>query len=186
MDGWTHQPRGFPFPFAPELVTHSLSPKSWHIFYNNKYTGIVSGALVFNDDGHVLLLRRASSDFVPGKWEPPGGMVEQDDQSLLHACARELKEEAGLVPHYMRGAVGEGYSFEGSEGKLYYRFTLLIDVEEGEVKTDPAEHSEYRWATEKEVREEKMADGTEMSITFPAVKEVLLQGLRMKNVPNGH
>lgn len=45
----------------------------------------------------TLLVRRAASDSYPLKWEIPGGSVSPArDASVLHAAARELREETGL------------------------------------------------------------------------------------------
>ncbi|KAK0717544.1 NUDIX hydrolase domain-like protein [Lasiosphaeria miniovina] len=44
----------------------------------------------------VLLVQRAAHDTMPLRWETPGGGCDDDDTSILHSCARELFEEAGL------------------------------------------------------------------------------------------
>ena len=55
------------------------------------YRHSVSVACVVTDErGRVLLVRRADND----EWEPPGGVVEQDED-LLSALAREVREESG-------------------------------------------------------------------------------------------
>ncbi len=55
------------------------------------YRHSVSVAGVVTDElGRVLLVRRADND----EWEPPGGVVERDED-LLSALAREVHEESG-------------------------------------------------------------------------------------------
>src|SRR5215470_7771664 len=55
------------------------------------YRHSVSVAGVVTDErGRVLLVRRADND----EWEPPGGVVERDED-LLSALAREIHEESG-------------------------------------------------------------------------------------------
>jgi 8-oxo-dGTP diphosphatase len=52
-------------------------------------------ALVFDEQGRVLLHQRAGTDFLPGYWDFPSGHVE--DESFTAATVRELREETGLV-----------------------------------------------------------------------------------------
>jgi len=56
---------------------------------------VVARAFIVRD-GHVLLLRRAVWDAMPGAWELPGGKVDPDE-SVEAGLIRELLEETGLV-----------------------------------------------------------------------------------------
>lgn len=60
-------------------------------------------AIVHNDDGEVLLMRRCDN----GKWEPPGGFVDPDE-TPAQAAERETLEETGLIVRAVRliGLVG--------------------------------------------------------------------------------
>jgi 8-oxo-dGTP pyrophosphatase MutT (NUDIX family) len=49
-------------------------------------------AIVTDEGGRVLLVRRSDT----GEWEPPGGVVEQDED-LLTALVREVREETGIT-----------------------------------------------------------------------------------------
>jgi mutator protein MutT len=53
-----------------------------------------SSAVVHDDDGRILLSRRAS-DPQAGKWDLPGGFVEEGEHPL-DSLRRELREEAGV------------------------------------------------------------------------------------------
>lgn len=53
-------------------------------------------ALVRNDNGEYLLLRRSkNSRTQPGKWDLPGGKVDPGE-TLEEAVTREVREETGL------------------------------------------------------------------------------------------
>ncbi|MEU8583891.1 NUDIX hydrolase [Streptomyces abikoensis] len=54
---------------------------------------MAAGALFFNDQGDVLLVRPS---YKP-KWEIPGGYIEVGESPLI-ACRREVEEELGITP----------------------------------------------------------------------------------------
>ena len=56
---------------------------------------VAIAGIVFDDDGRVLLIRRASAPGV-GLWTVPGGKLEPGE-TLAQAVAREVREETGLV-----------------------------------------------------------------------------------------
>jgi 8-oxo-dGTP diphosphatase len=75
---------------------------------------VAVGAVVFRQDGHVLLVKRARPPSV-GAWTLPGGKVEAAE-SLAAAIVREVREETGLVVR-VRASLGavelarEGFRF---------------------------------------------------------------------------
>ncbi|KAE8165720.1 hypothetical protein BDV40DRAFT_297127 [Aspergillus tamarii] len=63
----------------------------------------VIGAAIFqhptSENRSLLLLQRASHETAfPNAWELPGGHVEQTDDTVAHAVAREVLEETSLTP----------------------------------------------------------------------------------------
>ncbi len=52
------------------------------------------GAVVFDERGRLLLVRRANPP-ARGSWSLPGGRIE-DGESEIEACRREVAEETGL------------------------------------------------------------------------------------------
>ncbi|WP_409183176.1 NUDIX hydrolase [Amycolatopsis sp. VS8301801F10] len=66
------------------------------------------GGIVFDDQGRLLLIRRAH-DPGKGQWSLPGGRVEPGETDH-EAVIRELREETGLDvrPHTLTGSVVRG------------------------------------------------------------------------------
>ena len=59
--------------------------------------GAAVSILLESNDGMVLVTRRSSTmRTFPNVWVPPGGKIDKEDDSLLDAGLRELKEETGL------------------------------------------------------------------------------------------
>jgi len=61
----------------------------------------VARLIVKNDEGKVLILRRANSFHATGDWCLPGGKVDYGD-TVEASAARELEEETALVSHSLR------------------------------------------------------------------------------------
>ena len=67
--------------------------RRWSMLATNTRFTVTAGAIIFNDAGHVLLLKhrfRAGSG-----WGLPGGFLEAGEQPL-DALKRELREEIGM------------------------------------------------------------------------------------------
>jgi 8-oxo-dGTP diphosphatase len=71
-------------------------------------------ALCVDTDGRLLLARRAGSPFA-GRWDLPGGFVDEDEHPL-DTIRRELREETGLEvePEDFVGVWVDRYSEDGS------------------------------------------------------------------------
>jgi ADP-ribose pyrophosphatase YjhB (NUDIX family) len=61
--------------------------------YRNPLPGVV---VLVEDAGKVLLCRRSSESFQPGRWCLPGGFIEHEED-FLSAGIREVREETGLA-----------------------------------------------------------------------------------------
>ena len=97
-------------------------------------------------DDKILLAKRSTGDpNVFGKWEFPGGKVEQDENEL-DAIEREIKEEFELVikaQHFIVNNVCE-YPTKTVDLRLY-----SCNYESGDFKLH--DHSEYKWVTKEEI-----------------------------------
>jgi 8-oxo-dGTP diphosphatase len=98
-------------------------------------------AILRNEKGEFLLLRRAeNSHSNPGKWDLPGGKLNQEE-ILEEAIVREVREETGIsiVPGEIAGYV----AFELPQKKV-----ISIIYDGGYVISDVKlsyEHTEYAW-----------------------------------------
>ena len=111
----------------------------------------VVAALIENDN-KVLLARRSTGDInVLGKWEFPGGKVEQDENEFK-AIEREIKEEFELTikaTEFITNNVCE-YPTKVVDLRLY-----KCDYVSGEFKLH--DHSEYKWVNKEELLEYDLA-----------------------------
>ncbi|KAL8918694.1 MAG: hypothetical protein Q9172_005323 [Xanthocarpia lactea] len=144
---------------------------------------LATGAIVFSAS-RILLLQRAPGDTMPNRWETPGGAYD-NDQTILHAVARELWEETMLVARSVGPMVGEGYTFKTRSGKMVRKLNFIVEVERRggdgdgdgdgnfEVRLRPEEHQGSVWATKEEVRACKVRD-VEIGFTSPEQEAVVL------------
>lgn len=166
---------------------------------------VATGALVFDtsmDTDRVLLIQRAAHDSMPNRWEVPGGSCDAEDATILHAVARELWEEAGLVASSIGPQVGEGHVFFTRSGRMVCKFTFMVEAQEGQpqedrpaddvcdlvaeprVKLDPNEHQNYVWVTEGEATVGRVRD-VELVFTHREQRRVVLEGFRMRRELKG-
>ena len=111
----------------------------------------VVAALIENND-KVLLARRSTGDInVFGKWEFPGGKVEQDENEF-DAIEREIKEEFELTikaKEFLINNVCE-YPTKVVDLRLY-----KCDYVSGDFNLH--DHSEYKWVDKEELLEYDLA-----------------------------
>ena len=119
------------------------------------------------------LIRRAPKDLHPLIWELPGGGCENDDGSVLYACACGLREETGLIATAVgplvqhpapnssaardennadgRHGLGElewserigGHFFHSMEGGTVCKFYFIVDVADGQATPIALDPNEY-------------------------------------------
>lgn len=95
-------------------------------------------ALITNEQGQVLLLKRKSTDrFHPNEWCLPGGKIENGEDPLK-AASREVQEETGLTvglrPHK---------SYQNDNGTISH--TFAGDVGNAGVMLNGDEHTSHMW-----------------------------------------
>lgn len=122
-------------------------------------------ALIFNELGQFLILRRSSDDdFLPEEWEVPGGEVEFGE-SVVDALFREIREECGFaidvgfplfVTTYFTDGSNKAQCFE-----IFYLCRMKDSHQEMRLST---EHSAYRWVSFTELPDIR---------TTPSTKELI-------------
>lgn len=144
-------------------IKYVASPKeSFLSALPERYDLLVVGAAIFynhDDKSYLLLMKRAETDSLPGKWELPGGQwlyhvlvnvnkaaltpslggVDNDDVTIADAVAREVKEETGLtVAWVIQEVINHRASFTLSRGGKALKLTFVVEIEEIEVLAEAA------------------------------------------------
>lgn len=190
-----HNP-AFEFTIHPSASPFAVTKQTYSSLHSHAGYGLVAtGALVFSgtatDTPRILLVQRSARDTMPHQWEVPGGACDDDDETILHAAARELWEEAGLKATCFREAVGNPHVFVTGSGKPICKLNFVVDVEMNfedslQPKLDPNEHQQFAWATEMEVRFRKVGD-IELKFTSEQLEDAILRtfeelGRNSKNI----
>jgi 8-oxo-dGTP diphosphatase len=120
----------------------------------NHVYGLAVRVLLADQDGKILILKRSTdSKTNPGKWELPGGKVDQGE-SFDHALIREVYEETNLKIS-LEHVVG------ASEQNLHIIRAVHIimsgKIVEGELNLS-AEHEGYAWVTIETLPDYELAD----------------------------
>lgn len=123
------------------------------------FTGHItaSGVIVNLNTGKILLLSHKAL----GKWLPPGGHVERDDNSLQEASLREILEETGIPADALIPINTEGgahycveinshpipYNQSKNEAEHYHHdFRFLFGYKgENKIQIDSDESLDYKW-----------------------------------------
>lgn len=120
----------------------------------NHVYGLAVRVLLTDQDGKILILKRSTdSKTNPGKWELPGGKVNQDE-SFDHALIREVYEETNLkiTLEHVVGA---------SEQNLHIIRAVHIimsgKIIEGELNLS-SEHEGYAWVRMETISDYELAD----------------------------
>lgn len=102
----------------------------------------VVAAVIANERLEVLLLKRPADDFLGGIYELPSGKVKENE-SLLEALHREVKEETGLNIVSVERYLGH-FDYLSKSKKLTRQFNFHVEVDNSS-KIVLSEHSSYVW-----------------------------------------
>ncbi len=120
----------------------------------NHVYGLAVRVLLADQDGKILILKRSTdSKTNPGKWELPGGKVNQDE-SFDHALVREVYEETNLK-------ISLEHVIGAAEQNLHIIRAVHIimsgKIDEGEL-TLSSEHEGYAWVLIETLPDYELAD----------------------------
>ncbi|ATY63304.1 NUDIX hydrolase domain [Cordyceps militaris] len=184
--------------FDPAVAEFNVSYEAWLAAHDKDFAGVHASAAVWDagaSPARILLVQRAATDSMPYKWELPGGAVDPPptDATILDGCARELREETGLVARRVTRRITEGPDgapltvFTNSRGtRIFCKFAFEVEVEDlHAIVLDPKEHQAWVWASEAEVVAGKMGDrdgaaGFDFELTAPHIRRIIMEAFRLK------
>ena len=107
-------------------------------------------------DGKIFIAKRAQKGDMGGKWEFPGGKIE-DGEDFETAIKREMLEEFG-VDVKVHEKITEGTFFH--KGKKCSLFVFFTEFSEDGIKKPfvLTEHTEYKWVDLEEIKSLEFVD----------------------------
>lgn len=114
----------------------------------DKYQKVAMHALIKKGTKYLVLHRSAVNDHKPNEWDIPGGTVEFGE-SHNKALIREVFEET----HLKVKAVKPVYIYSYMSGSERHQFQIVNECKylSGEIKLNPEEHDDFKWATVSEM-----------------------------------
>ncbi|MBM3257369.1 MAG: NUDIX domain-containing protein [Candidatus Liptonbacteria bacterium] len=107
------------------------------------YIGVGCGALIVNDKGETLLLKRKSRNEI-GWWCKPGGAVEYGE-TVENAVRREVREEFGVEVELLE-PLGYTNQILPNEKEYWVAFHYLARIAKGEPQNmEPDKTETFGW-----------------------------------------
>ncbi|MEY3971756.1 MAG: hypothetical protein RLY84_149 [Actinomycetota bacterium] len=122
---------------------------------------VVVAAIIQDEIGNFLCAKRAEWKSLPGKWEFPGGKVN-NDEPLDKAVVREISEELGIDISVVR-------EFHRNRFEEIELVSFVCDLI-GSKPINSTDHSELRWVSENELADLDWAEADKeivKKITIP-------------------
>lgn len=130
----------------------------------NKTQEITACAFLYKDSKVFVAKRADTKSFLPGVYELPGGHIEFGE-TIEDGLKRELQEE-----FHVDIIIGEpffAFTYLSKENTVYTveidYFATLKDTAQ-EIRSNPQDHSEWRWIAENEIDTYFKADDTAQTI----------------------
>ena len=152
LDGWKHCP----------VCAASVYPADGRVecrrcgFVAYAHSAATASAVVWDEEGRVLLSRRAH-DPAAGRFDLPGGFVEEGEHPA-DCVVRELQEEAGIriADPQLLGVWMDRYEYKQ---RIVTTLNLYYSARIGEGDTpEPADDvAEFRWFAPEDVPQDELA-----------------------------
>lgn len=120
----------------------------------------VCAAVVFADDGRLLLATRPPGSHQAGKWEFPGGKV-RSDESLEECIRREAAEELGLRVAAARPVLAFDYAYPDKTVRLHFMWCDLA----GDSAPEAREGQAFAWFSAAEAGSLDLAPADQAMLT---------------------
>lgn len=110
----------------------------------------ITACAVLHHNGRVFIAKRADTKkFLPGKFELPGGHIENGEE-IVAGLKRELREELGIEVN-VGDPVHVFTYMNGDDHVVEIDFLAELSKPDAEIHLHPEDHSEFRWATPADV-----------------------------------
>lgn len=113
-----------------------------------QFQKVAGHGLIKKDDKYLFTHRVPSDDHAPNVWDLPGGGAEFGEMPE-DAVIREVLEETGLEVRVDKPLFV--YSFLSNPQRHQIQIVYECEYVGGEVKLNPEEHDEFKWADFKEM-----------------------------------
>ncbi|KAJ7319067.1 NUDIX hydrolase domain-like protein [Mycena albidolilacea] len=153
------------FTFDDSLRKYAIPRDAFLKTLDSQYDKLVVGIVIPQKDSdrtRILYVQRAATEHhYPNSYEIPGGKVDAEDETVLHAAVRETFEETGLRVVHLAGEfealsyTTESFSADGKpvvRASLQLNFVARVEAFEP-VTLNPLEHQTYTWVAEDEVED---------------------------------
>jgi 8-oxo-dGTP diphosphatase len=126
-------------------------------------TLVIASAIIENEKGEVLLLKRGETKTFQGYWQLPEGKIEQNEKPQ-DALERELKEElSAKVDTSLLEKVSQS-TFE-ARGNKYLAFRVIFKVKLKDNRiTLGSEHSDFQWIEKNKISTLELLPGVSEAV----------------------
>ena len=121
---------------------------------------IVVGAVITNDNGEILLMKRKEDDFMGGIFEIPGGNAEAGE-GIYEVLEREIKEETNFDLKRVISYINY-FDYLSKKKKKSRQFNFKVEVTGGPIIL--TEHDTYRWVNLDEIETQNVSDAVKESL----------------------